>query len=140
MPAIEGDAGMGAWSHEPFGNDVAGDWVYDLERSKDLSAIGSALSAVTDEADEYLEAPQCSAALAAAEVVAAMLGKPVESLPEEVTVWMKGKPRPDDALISKAKKAISAILQSSELQELWAESEHYPQWQAITKDLLTRLS
>lgn len=131
---------MGAWSHEPFGNDDAGDWVYDLERSKDLSAIGSALSAVTDEADEYLEVPQCSAALAAAEVVAAMLGKPVKSLPEEVTVWMKGKPRPDDALISKAKKAISAILQSSELQELWAESEHYPKWQAITKDLLTRLS
>lgn len=22
---------MGAWSHEPFGNDTAGDWVYELE-------------------------------------------------------------------------------------------------------------
>lgn len=130
---------MGAWSHEPFGNDDAADWLSELEESNDLSVIESALSAVTDEAEEYLEAPQCSSALAAAEVVAALLGMPAKSLPEEATAWVSGKPQPTAALVAKAKGAVAAVLSSSELQELWAESDDYSQWQAATKDLLARL-
>ncbi|MEP7009716.1 MAG: DUF4259 domain-containing protein [Acidobacteriota bacterium] len=130
---------MGAWSHEPFGNDDAGDWLSGLGQAKDLSAIENALNAVTDEAEEYLEAPQCSSALAAAEVVAALLGKPNPALPEEAVSWVKGKPSPPSNVVAKAKSAVAAVLDSSELQELWAESEDYPQWQAITKDLLGRL-
>jgi hypothetical protein len=34
---------MGAWSHEPFGNDDANDWAYDLEQVSDLS-FGQLLS------------------------------------------------------------------------------------------------
>jgi hypothetical protein len=30
---------MGAWSHEPFGNDDAGDWAYGLDESRDLGLI-----------------------------------------------------------------------------------------------------
>ena len=131
---------MGAWSHEPFGNDDAGDWVSELTESEDLGAIERALDAVTDSAEEYLEAPDCSAALAAAEVVAALLGKPTASLDQEAAAWVKGKPRPPSELVAKAKRAVASVLKSSELQELWAESSEYAQWQAVTNDLLVRLS
>jgi hypothetical protein len=131
---------MGAWSHEPFGNDDAGDWISELEQSKDLSVVEAALNAVTDDAEEYLQAPQCSTALAAAEVVAALLGRPSTSLPAEAVGWTSGRSRPSTSLVAKAKRAVSAVLETSELQELWAESEDYPQWQAGTKNLLARLN
>ncbi|MDR3387104.1 MAG: DUF4259 domain-containing protein [Rudaea sp.] len=131
---------MGAWSHEPFGNDDAGDWVSELSNSNDFSKIESALNSVTDEAADYLEAPECSAALAAAEVVAALLGKPTKSLDEDAAAWVANKPRPTPELVSKATRAVSSVLESSELQELWAESEDYAQWQFVTNDLLARLS
>jgi hypothetical protein len=39
---------MGAWSHEPFGNDDAGDWALELEEATDLSYIEASLDAVLD--------------------------------------------------------------------------------------------
>ena len=131
---------MGAWSHEPFGNDDARDWLSVLEQSKGLSVVEAALNGVADDAEEYLEAPQCSVALVAAEVVAALLGRPSISLPAEVVGWTSGRSRPSASLVTKAKRAVSAVLENSELQELWAESEDYPQWQAGTKNLLARLN
>jgi hypothetical protein len=130
---------MGAWSHEPFGNDDAADWLIELEDSKDLSAIKHAIHAVLDAEEEYLEAPESSSALAAAEILAALLGSPSASLPEKARTWVVGKSTPTSALLTKAKQAVSKILEASELQELWCESEDYPKWQAGTKGLLNRL-
>ena len=109
---------MGAWSHEPFGNDDAGDWLSELVQSKDLSIVEAGLNAVTDDAEEYLQAPQCSTALAAAEVVAALLGRPSTSLPAEAVGWTSGRSRPSASLVAKAKRVVSAVLETSELQEL----------------------
>jgi hypothetical protein len=39
---------MGAWSHEPFGNDDANDWAYGLEEAEDLSYVEEALNAVLE--------------------------------------------------------------------------------------------
>lgn len=39
---------MGTWSHEPFGNDSANDWAYDLEDQSDLSLVVGAIQAVLD--------------------------------------------------------------------------------------------
>lgn len=71
---------MGAWGSGSFDNDDALDWVNDLEGSKGTAVIEFALQAVLDESD-YLEAPECSAALCAAEVVAALKGAPGQGLP-----------------------------------------------------------
>jgi len=46
--------------------------------------------------DEYLEAPTASCALAAAEVVAALAGRPRPALPEEVTAWVNRQSKPVD--------------------------------------------
>jgi len=65
---------MGTWSHEPFGNDDACDWSYELFDSNDLSSVEAALNSVLN-GDDYLEASTASNAVAAVEVIAKLLGK-----------------------------------------------------------------
>ena len=60
---------MGAWDHTPFGNDDACDWGSDLRSAEDLSFIEETLDAVVHTGEEYLEAPESSQGIAAAEVV-----------------------------------------------------------------------
>lgn len=115
---------MGAWSHEPFGNDDANDWAYGLEDSNDLSLIEAALDRAL-EAEEYLEAPEASEAVAAVEVVAKLLGKgtQTDSYTEKVDEWVKSVPaKPDAALVAKAKRTLERVLgENSELRDLWEE-------------------
>jgi hypothetical protein len=131
---------MGAWGHGPFENDDAGDWVYELEKSIDRSVIEAAFDAVLAEKIDYLEAPDCSRAIAAAEVTAALLGKPREDLDEELCAWLEGKPQPPAALVAQARAAVAAILAASELKNLWEATAEYPKWQADNAELLGRLA
>ncbi len=131
---------MGAWGYGNFENDDALDWIYELEEASDTSAIVAALARVTDESADYLEAPECCNALAAAEVVAALNGKAASSLPDEVTTWIKGKAKPESALLAMTKRAVGAVLGDSELKELWEETEHYDVWRQTVEDLKVRLS
>jgi hypothetical protein len=50
--------------------------VLELEGSEDLSVITRALDTIIDGAEDYLDASDCCAALAAAEVVAALAANP----------------------------------------------------------------
>ncbi|SFN43433.1 protein of unknown function [Formivibrio citricus] len=61
-------AQAGAWGEGAFDNDDALDWVAQCTRSKDITPVSRALQAVLS--TEYIEAPEGSAAIAAAEVVA----------------------------------------------------------------------
>src|SRR5207302_5926895 len=65
---------MGAWDHTTFGNDDACDWGGDLRSHEDLSFIEETLDTVVATGDEYLEAPESSQAIAAAEVVGRLQG------------------------------------------------------------------
>jgi hypothetical protein len=74
---------MGAWGSDSFENDDAADWVADFCDAPDPAVIVKALSAVADlDASQYLEAPDCSVGIAAAEVVAALKGAPNSNLPD----------------------------------------------------------
>ncbi|MDH3791850.1 MAG: DUF4259 domain-containing protein, partial [Rhodospirillales bacterium] len=126
---------MGAWGHGNFDNDDALDWIYELQEALDTSAVVAALARVIDESADYLEAPECSSALAAAEVVAALNGKPASSLPEEVTTWIKGKAKPDSALLAKARRAVDTVLDDSELKDLWKVDEDLGAWGQTVEDL-----
>ena len=117
---------MGAWSHEPFGNDEANDWAYDLEGKTDLSLIEEALDRVLEE-EEYVEAPEASDAIAAVEVLAKILGKgtQADAYTEKVDEWVKTiSVKPSTELLEKARRALNRILaENSELRELWEEGE-----------------
>jgi hypothetical protein len=129
---------MGAWGSGSFENDDAGDWAFDLEE-EGVKIIESALNAVASE--DYVEAPECSCAIAAAEVVAAAVGRPTSAdTCDEVEQFLAGKPAIGQDLVDLAKKAMARVLaDDSELRELWEESDSFDEWKAIVTDLQARL-
>ena len=130
---------MGAWSHEPFGNDTAADWAHGLDASKDLSYIEAAIDAVFTEGADYLDASIAEEAIAAVEVLAKLLGKgtQVDAYTESADIWVATQslvPSPD--LRAKAVRALDSIVAGeSELAELWGEGGESDAWEASVKQL-----
>jgi hypothetical protein len=128
---------LGTWGAGPFDNDDASDWTYELAPDGDVGVVDDALRAAVT--DGQPDASTCQAAIAAAEVVAAGLGRPVTSLPEEVAEWVAA--HADIAWsehVPAALAALDRIVTASELQVLWAESDEAT-WRASGEDLRTRL-
>jgi Domain of unknown function (DUF4259) len=134
---------MGAWTHESFGNDDACDWAYELEEADDLSVIESALDAVLAAGSEYLEAPEASQAIAAAEVIARLQGNfgIKDSYSEAVDIWVgKVKLAPTSQLITKTRQALDRIIaEPSELLELWQDSDEGDSWLCAVSELRARI-
>src|SRR4051794_2230831 len=87
IPAQEEES-MGAWGSGSFENDDACDWVADLEENGP-SAVREPLTTVADaDEDEYLEAPDCSVAIAAAELIAASHDRAATDFPEQAHAWV----------------------------------------------------
>lgn len=135
---------MGTWSHEPFGNDTASDWAYDLEEQKDFSLVAQAIQGVLDNGEDYLDADLAVEAIAAAEVLAKALGRgtQTDAYTEKVDVWLASiKAKPSADLLSDAHAALARIMGSdSELKELWEESDDFEDWMSSVKALQSAVS
>lgn len=133
---------MGAWGVLAFDDDHANDWAYALEGVDDLSLVESAFQTV-EGAEDYLEAPDASNALAACEVLARLNGKPGyrNAYTEKVDKWVAAHPQMlSAALLSRANAVVDRILgESSELKELWTDSDENSNWLASVEDLRQRL-
>jgi Domain of unknown function (DUF4259) len=130
---------MGAWGAKSFDNDDAMDWVAEIEGAITLDSIKDVITIITKSDGEYVEAPECSMALAAAEVLAALLKRPAPDLPEEIKEWVQSYSGAiSDGLISLALKAIAQIKGDSELKDLWEEAGA-TEWYAEVNDLERRL-
>nr|GFD58611.1 hypothetical protein [Tanacetum cinerariifolium] len=81
------------------------------------------------EENEYIEVDEASAALAAAEIVAAKIGKPTPDFPEALQQVLPGV-QLLGSLQKLARKAVKQVVKESELQELWAESDESAAWLA----------
>jgi len=144
---------MGAWGPGGLENDDAldllGDLMDDLQESgakAPFKALGIIFrDALNEESRECLEAADGTSAIAAAELVAAAIGKPATDLPEPAREWLAaiGGARPPAPMVRQAIEAVRAVLEreTSELRELWADAEpaDYDAWQAGARELLTRL-
>ena len=131
----------GAWGFGSFENDDALDWVADLEQAPGSQLLASTLRRVDAKA-KYIEAPECSLAIAAAEVVAAAHGHPAKALPPEVTAWIQRvRPKVGADLLAMARSAVETCRggKNSELRDLWQESPDAKAWSDDTANLLTRL-
>ena len=131
----------GAWGYGSFENDDALDWLDDLGRHSGSELIMIALSTADPKAS-YIEAPQCSQALAAAEIVAAAHGSASKTLPAGAVQWVRRvKPTVTSALLSAARSAVDVCRNSdhSELRALWLESKQSSAWLAETAALRSRL-
>ncbi len=131
---------MSAWGFGSFENDDAADWVADLVEMNDETLIDEAFERAMEAKSGYIEAPEASCALAAAEVVAALRGKPASELPEEIRGWLEGKPTPSTERLQNARQAVAAVRKESELRDLWEEQEELEDWEPVVADLERRLS
>lgn len=144
---------MGAWETGNFGNDDAMDFAGDVT-DNGKQEILKAIQKISNAAQtKYIEAPDCSIALAAIEFIAAAKGNAAEDFPEEAAAWLSeneilpfkskgilgfGAKETDIAAISL--QAIERIKNKSELLELWQESGEADIWLAVVNDLKKRIS
>ena len=125
---------MGAWGAGGFENDTALDFVATIERVDDLAA------ALASKPGEKIDADTASTIIAAAECVAAMLGRPADDIPEDLAVRLSGFGRPRAALLEKTRHQVSLVISHSELSELWAEADTADQFNLAMTGLIDRLN
>ncbi|HEY7689984.1 MAG TPA: DUF4259 domain-containing protein [Dongiaceae bacterium] len=131
---------MGTWGPGAFENDTAGEWLFRLEKSAGLGFVEKTLAAVKLDGEDELEAPQAEKALAACEVLAALLGSPSDDLPPEAETWAEDNAAdPSGELIERAIAVIDLVLSNSELKQQWDDSEDGENWQEKVDDLRGRL-
>jgi hypothetical protein len=128
---------MSAWGTGTFENEDAQDFLGKLhaKASDDLRQI------LTQAAEsDYLEAPDASVSVAAAEVIAALKGAPTQPLPREISDWLSKAPAMPIDLNDLASRAVQRVRLNSELKDLWLEANGLNEWSATLRDLEQRLS
>jgi hypothetical protein len=138
---------MGAWGAGAFDNDDAADWeseFADAYEAAGLTLIMDALAAAAEAAgSDYLEAPEGSRAVAAAEAVVWINGQaiPESAYNQRLRDWIaRTGPRPDAGLTDLARRAVERVAsKNSELAELWGESGT-PSWRSGIEELLAALT
>jgi len=130
---------MGVWGAGSFENDDALDWIWELETSADFALLDTSLDAVLNASPGEMGASDWAVALAAAEIVAALGGRPEGGLPEEAESWVAGKSTPPASLTVKARAAVAAASADSELRDLWEEARDLETWRASVAELEGRL-
>ena len=129
---------MGAWGTGVFDNDEALDWVWELEDGG-ITAIESALDEAIRSSD--LSAPTDVEAIAAAEVVAAAIGRPLPGLSEDIVALVAHvAPSVTPEHAARARTAVERVLSASELAELWAETDDADTWRGLVENLIARLT
>ncbi|WP_170172504.1 DUF4259 domain-containing protein [Hymenobacter rigui] len=128
---------MGTWDYHNFDNDDAADFAENFRQDPNEAILYEAL-ATAAETEDSLEIPEAAEALAAAEIVAAILGHPATDFLPGLLLAVNGM-EVDDDLADLAVEAVEAVVRKSELQEEWANSPDYPKWQQQQQDLLARL-
>jgi hypothetical protein len=124
---------MGSWSHEPFGNDTACDWGNRFATGKDLTYLEATLDTVLAGDPQQLEEYEEEEAIAAAEVLAKLLGKDSQrdAYTARVDNWIAAHgAAPGRALLEKGQQALARIVRQSKLRDAWETSAHFAAWQA----------
>lgn len=126
---------MGTWSSATFGNDYAMDWAQDLQEYKNLELIESTLDHVIDNGHGELEAPFGAEALAAVEVLLLLAARDAPAkidadIDDDIRAWVAArKQKATPYLLEKAAAALELVLaETSELQQLWRESDDHAAW------------
>ncbi len=127
---------MGDWGTGSFENDAALDLIIELCEADDIAPVVAALRVVAVNAG-YVDIADSYAAVAAAEVAAALCGKAGRALPREVSAWVEAHPSAiDKQLVDMALRAVTRVEMSSELREETGDSG---EWWGIMADLRARL-
>lgn len=136
---------MGAWGTGSFDNDDAMDFVGDYEEGG-VDVVTRAFADLSTEAETgFIDVPTACIALAAAEIVANAFGSPREDLPDTVIAVLDRHAEgiaEETGLKASAVEAAEAVLagaDTSELYDLWADTDELSDWKEDVGDLVTRL-
>ena len=117
---------MGAWGAGTFENDAAMDWAGGVQSVDDVRKPFEQLKRETDrhqgDGELVVNSDFACELLAAAECVAAMLGRPSRDLPEDLARRLADAGKPENLLFHQARNAVLHVMRNSELAELWQES------------------
>jgi len=116
---------VGAWGSGPFDNDDAADFVGDL---LDMPSAGRAqrLRAALTLPDGYLQIDDAAIAVAAAALIAASNGMPVDGSAAVEELIQSGSIPLDDQVRAQAAAALSRVNgDASEWRDLWTESSSF---------------
>jgi hypothetical protein len=138
---------MGAWGAGSFENDTAMDWAASVRSLDDVRRPLERLKNDTDAAENggalNLEADFACELIAAAETVAMLMGRKIPGFPENLAEALKDAGPPDDLLFHQARNAITHVIRTSELAELWAEAAEggeVNEWHVHVTGLIDRLN
>lgn len=127
---------MGTFGGGSFENDEALDFAATLKSADDVSAV---FAAMPEDPAISIDADEAQRVIAAADCVAAMMGRPADDIPgnleERITTF--GKPSPE--LVEVARNSVSRVLQFSELLDLWSAGDSRAFNRAMTS-LIDRLN
>ncbi|MBI3474872.1 MAG: DUF4259 domain-containing protein [Acidobacteria bacterium] len=129
---------MAAWGSGTFDNEDAQEWLKQLAQltAGDLTTLLSR----ADRSD-YLEAPESSVIVAAAEAIAALQGAPAEAAPRAIVEWVNNNNAQPQADVSAlAIRAVQRVRTDSELKDLWLEADGLNEWSASLRNLEARLA
>jgi hypothetical protein len=132
---------VSSWRLPTFENEEARDWLNDLIDERDVYFVHNTLEIIVDyPPGEKPECWDCCCALAAAEMVAAALGKPPADFPEEAQGWLDAYGLDvDNEVISLTIKAIERIGTNSCLKDELTADGDTASWQRNLDDLRKRL-
>jgi len=130
----------GAWSHESFENDGALDWAAEFQQNPTAEFVRRTLASGAN--SRHIESFVGESIIAAAEVVAASLGRPCKGLPPEVVSLVARFGAQYRMLASLAQSALAGVLGSgSELRENWSlHADGLARWESSVNELVKRLS
>jgi hypothetical protein len=137
---------MPGWGTSSFENEDAQKFLGQL-KSLGVEDLRPILIRAADQED-YLEAPESGVAVAAAEVVAAMVltskGKTLPlAVPRQLMEWLQVNKKKIVApldLVDLARRAVERVRTRSELKDLWLEAEGLNEWSTALRDLEAGLS
>jgi hypothetical protein len=135
---------MPGWGAGSFENEDAQKFLGRLG-SLGIDDLRQILARAADQGD-YLEAPESGVAVAAAEIVAALVAAAKDetassSTPRQIFDWLcKSEARATPDLAGLARRAVERVRTNSELKDLWLEAEGLNEWSAALRDLEERLS
>jgi hypothetical protein len=129
---------MSTWGYYNFDNDLAADLAAKFRDTHSLGLLTEALADIPSA--ETIENEAAQEALAAAEIVAALLGKPAQELPADLLpLTVQLSPSESTTFQELARAAVQAVAKHSALQAHWGKSENKKDWQQLQQNLLQRL-
>jgi hypothetical protein len=133
---------MPGWGTGSFENEDAQSFLGRLH-SLGIDDLRQILAHAADQ--DYLEASESGIAVAAAEVVAALVAAAKEetaslSTPRQIFDWIcKSKAATPPDLVDLARRAVERMRSNSELKDLWLEADGLNEWSAALRQLEAKL-